>query len=292
MTRSRLSSSFFWDKMTLKIDLHCHSTVSDGVLSPEQVVARAHGNGVQVLALTDHDETAGLGVAGQCAAQAGMHFVPGVEVSVTWAGRTVHIVGLNVDPDDRDLNNGLAEVRGGRLGRAREMADRLESLGFSGAYDGAMAFVSNPELVSRTHFARFMVQQGHCRNMQEVFERYLGDRGPANVPVRWAALDQAVGWIRGAGGIAVIAHPGRYDYTPQQFDQLFAEFRDLGGQAIEVVTGSHHPDEYAIYARVARKYGFLASAGSDFHGPDDGRMELGELPPLPSGLTPVWHDWF
>ena len=278
--------------MSLKIDLHCHSTVSDGVLSPEQVVARAHGNGVQVLALTDHDETKGLNVAGQCARDAGMQFVPGVEVSVTWAGHTVHIVGLQIAADNGTLNEGLESVREGRRDRAKIMAERLEQLGFPGAYDGAMAFVSNPELISRTHFARFLVQQGHCHTMQQVFDRYLGDHKPAHVPVQWATLEQAVNWIHAAGGMAVIAHPGRYDYTPVQFDGLCTTFKDLGGQGIEVVTGSHHPDEYATYARVAQYYGFLASTGSDFHGPDESRIDLGDLPALPPGLTPVWHDWF
>lgn len=278
--------------MSLKIDLHCHSTVSDGVLPPDQVVARAHANGVQVLALTDHDETGGLGIASDCAQDAGIHFVPGVEVSVTWAGQTVHIVGLGISADDATLNAGLERVRSGRRDRARTMADRFEKLGFPGTYEGAMAFVSNPELISRTHFARFLVQEGHCRNMQQVFERYLGDHKPAHVPVQWATLEQAVSWIHTAGGMAVIAHPGRYDYTPVQLDGLCTTFKDLGGQGIEVVTGSHHPDEYATYARVAKHYGFLASVGSDFHGPDESRMELGDLPSLPPGLTPVWHDWF
>lgn len=278
--------------MSLKIDLHCHSTVSDGVLPPEQVVERAHANGVHVLALTDHDETAGLDVARDCAQRAGMQFVPGVEISVTWAGHTVHIVGLQITPDDETLNAGLQSVRAGRRERARTIANKLEEMGFPGAYDGAMEFVSNPELVSRTHFARYLIQQGHCRTMQQVFERYLGDHKPAHVPVQWATLEQAVGWIRGAGGIAVIAHPGRYAYTPVQFDGLCTVFKDLGGQGIEVVTGSHRPDEYVTYARVAQHYGFLASAGSDFHGPDESRMDLGSLPALPTGLTPVWHDWF
>lgn len=278
--------------MSLTIDLHCHSTVSDGLLSPGQVVARAHDNGVQVLALTDHDETAGLATAGTAARDLGMRFVDGVEISVTWAGRTVHIVGLGIDPDDAALSAGLEGVRSGRRDRARTMADRLEALGFSGAYQGAMAFVSNPELVSRTHFARFLVQKGHCQNMHEVFQRYLGDGKPANVPVQWASLEQAVAWIRTAGGTAVIAHPGRYEFSPVEFDGFFSTFKDLGGQGIEVVTGSHRPDEYATYARVARHYGFLASTGSDFHGPAEGRLDLGELPPLPADLTPVWHDWF
>lgn len=278
--------------MTLKIDLHCHSTVSDGVLTPEQVVARAYDQGVQVLALTDHDETAGLVVANEAAERVGIHFISGVEISVTWAGHTVHIVGLGIDADNEALSAGLQHVRAGRRERAHGIASRLDDLGIEGAYDGALAFVSNPDLVSRTHFARFLIQQGHCRNMQQVFDRYLGDDKPGNVPVQWASLEQAVTWIRDAGGVAVIAHPGRYRYTPVQFDGLFTSFKGLGGQAIEVVTGSHRPDQFAEYAKVAQHYGFLASKGSDFHGPDEGKFDLGDLPALPSGLTPVWHDWF
>lgn len=278
--------------MTLKIDLHCHSTVSDGMLKPEDVVARAHANKVQVLALTDHDETGGLAIAKETAQRAGMHFVPGVEISVTWAAHTVHIVGLGIDPENAALAAGLKSVRAGRRDRAHQIASRLNQLGIPGAYDGALDFVSNPDLVSRTHFARFLTTHGYCRNMQDVFDRYLGDDKPANVPVQWASLEQAVTWISAAGGVAVIAHPGRYKFTPVQFDGLFTSFKDLGGQAIEVVTGSHRHDQYAEYARVAQHYGFLASKGSDFHGPDEGRFDLGDLPALPSGLTPVWHDWF
>lgn len=278
--------------MTLKIDLHSHSTVSDGLLTPEQVVARAHDRGVQVLALTDHDETAGLAAATEAAERAGMHFVPGVEISVTWAGHTVHIVGLGIDADNSALSTGLEQARAGRRERAHGIAARLDKLGIPGAYDGALVFVSNPDLVSRTHFARFLIQHGHCQTMQQVFDRYLGDDKPANVPIQWATLEQAVTWIRNAGGIAVVAHPGRYSYTPVQFDGLFTSFKDLGGQAIEVVTGSHRRDQFAEYAKVAQHYGFLASKGSDFHGPDEGRFDLGDSPALPPGLTPVWHDWF
>lgn len=278
--------------MTIKIDLHSHSTVSDGVLTPEQLVTRAHSNGVQVLALTDHDGTSGLAPARQTADDLAVHFVPGVEVSVTWAGDTVHIVGLKIDADNATLNDGLAQIRAGRIGRAHAIADRLADLGFPGAYEGAMQFVSNPLLISRTHFARFLVAQGHCRNMQEVFDRYLGDHKPAATPMQWATLEQAVDWIQAAGGIAVIAHPGRYGYTPVQFDGLFSVFKDLGGVGIEVITGSHRPEQFAQYARVARHYGFRASVGSDFHGPAEGKRDLGDLPPLPSDLTPVWQDWF
>lgn len=273
------------------VDLHCHSTVSDGVLSPEQVARRAHANGVQLWALTDHDELAGLPQARDTALALGMQFVTGVEVSVTWCGRTVHIVGLGVDINNAALRDGLAQVRHGRSGRARRMGERLAELGMPGGYEGALRHAGNPALVSRTHFARFLVEQGHCRDLKEVFDRYLGDDRPGNVAMQWSSLEQAVQWIVGAGGKAVVAHPGRYDFSPLQFDALFDTFLQLGGVGIEVVTGSHTPDQYREYADVARRYGFQASCGSDFHGPAEGRLDLGCLPPLPADLTPVWRDW-
>lgn len=275
----------------LCVDLHCHSTVSDGVLAPEQVAQRAHANGVQLWALTDHDELGGLVQARDAAQALGMQFVTGVEVSVTWCGRTVHIVGLGVDIDNAPLRDGLAQVRHGRSGRARRMGERLAELGMPGAYEGALRHAGNPALVSRTHFARFLVEQGHCRDLKDVFDRYLGDDRPGNVPMQWSTLEQAVHWIVGAGGKAVVAHPGRYDFSALQFDALFDTFLQLGGVGIEVVTGSHTPDQYREYADVARRYGFQASCGSDFHGPDEGRLDLGCLPPLPVDLTPVWRDW-
>lgn len=276
--------------MTSPIDLHCHSTISDGVLAPAAVVDRAYKNGVRVLALTDHDEVAGVPEAQRRAEELGMTFVPGVEVSVTWADRTVHIVGLGIDAADPVLQKRLKTLRDSRDGRAQKMAARLEDMGIEGAYDGAMAFVSNPALVSRTHFARFLVEAGHCKNMQEVFTRYLGDGGPANVPVRWTSLQEAVTWIQEAGGAAVIAHPGRYRFSEVEFDALFTSFKEFGGAAIEVITGSHTRQQFAQYADVARNYDFLASIGSDFHEPGS-RRDLGELPALPSDLTPIWHDW-
>lgn len=273
------------------IDLHCHSTVSDGELAPADVVARAHAHGVDVLALTDHDEIAGVAEAMQAAQALGMTLVPGVEVSVTWANKTVHIVGLHVDPTHAGLLEGLAQTRSGRLGRAAEMGRRLQAQGIEGAYDGALALAGNRNLVSRTHFARFLVDAGYCATVSEVFERFLGPGQPAFVPMQWATLEEAVSWIRAAGGQAVIAHPGRYDYSPNAFHALYETFKALGGEGIEVVTGSHSPDQYAEYAQVARQYGFLASRGSDFHAPGEGRVDLGGLPPLPAGLTPVWADW-
>jgi predicted metal-dependent phosphoesterase TrpH len=185
----------------------------------------------------------------------------------------------------------LAEIRKGRLLRAREMADRLTALGIPDSYEGALKFAANPFLISRTHFARFLVENGYCKNMQMVFDKYLGENKPANVPVHWSTLEEAVGWILGAGGRAVIAHPGRYAYSPMQFDALFEQFKDIGGEAIEVITGSHTLEQYVEYAGVARRYGFMASCGSDFHSPKEARIDLGNLPPLPSDLTPAWHDW-
>lgn len=275
----------------MKVDLHCHSIVSDGVLAPAQVAARAHANGVQMWALTDHDELGGLAEARAAAEGLGMRFVTGVEISVTWAGHTVHILGLNLDERNQAILQGLADIRIGRETRARQMAGRLEALGIPGGYEGALAYAANPALISRTHFARFMVAQGYCKNMQQVFDKYLGDGCPGNVPMQWSTLEQAVLWITDAGGVAVIAHPGRYDYTPTQFGALFDQFKDLGGAGIEVVTGSHSPAQYAEYAQVARHYGFLASCGSDFHSPQEGKLDLGAIPPLPSDLTPVWRHW-
>ncbi|TAL76637.1 MAG: PHP domain-containing protein [Burkholderiaceae bacterium] len=275
----------------LNVDLHCHSNVSDGVLGPDALARRAHDNGVQVWSLTDHDELSGLTDAGEAARALGMVFIPGVEISATWAGQTVHVVGLNINPEHSALRSGLAAIRADRLSRAGEMAQRLDVLGIQGAYDGALRYAGNPELISRTHFARFMVDRGVCTSMQDAFDRYLGGGKPAYVRVRWASLADAVSWILQAGGRAVLAHPGRYVYTATQFDALFDDFQQLGGQGIEVVTGSHRPAQYRQYADVARHYGFLASRGSDFHAPKESHVDLGGLPPLPAGLTPVWHDW-
>lgn len=275
----------------LKFDLHCHSNVSDGLLPPEEVAARAKANGVGVWALTDHDEVGGVARARAAAQALGLQHVGGVEISVTWAGQTVHIVGLRIDETNRALVEGLAATRNGRERRAREIAQALDQYGICGAYEGALKHVGNPDLISRTHFARYLVECGQCGDTKEVFANYLTEGKPGYVPHRWATLEDAVRWIRGAGGVAVIAHPGRYKYSQTQFGALFDEFKQFGGAAIEVNTGSHTPEQYQEYAQVARSYGFLASMGSDFHGPGESRVDLGGLPPLPTGVKPVWHDW-
>jgi len=276
----------------LKVDLHCHSNVSDGAMTPEAVAAYARAGGVDAWALTDHDEVRGIKAARRAARGLGMRFVAGVEISITWANETVHIVGLQVDEDDPILVRGLERTRHGRDARGREIGDRLAEAGIPGAYEGALKYVGNPDLLSRTHFARYLCEIGACSSTADVFRKYLTEGRPGYVPHRWATLSEAVGWIRCAGGIAVIAHPGRYRFDRTAEGALFDEFKQLGGTAIEVVTGSHSPDQYATYAEAARRYGFLASRGSDFHAPGEGRVEFDKLPPLPAGVTPVWHDWF
>lgn len=276
----------------LKVDLHCHSNVSDGVLAPAAVARHARKAGVDVWALTDHDEVGGIPAARAAAQEQGMRFVTGVEISITWANETVHIVGLQIDENNAGLVNGLACTRSGRDNRGREIANQLAKVGIEGAYEGALKYVGNPDLMSRTHFARYLVEIGVCANIPEVFKKYLSEGKPGYVAHCWATLADSVNWIRGAGGIAVIAHPGRYKFSQLAQGQLFDEFKQLGGAAIEVVTGSHTPEQYPVYAQLANSYGFLASRGTDFHAPGESRVDFALLPPLPANVTPVWHDWF
>ena len=273
----------------LNADLHCHSFVSDGTLSPEQLAARAAANGVELWALTDHDEIGGQARAAAAAHAHGMRYLTGVEISVTFIGATVHIVGLGFDADDAALRQGLVQTRGGRGQRAHDMSDGLAKVGIKGAYEGALTYAGNHELISRTHFARFLVETGVCRDTNEVFRKYLTDGKPGFVEHRWASLKDAVAWITQAGGAAVIAHPARYRFTANEEFALFTEFKNHGGQAVEVVTGSHSAAEYVTYADTAREFGLAASRGSDFHSPDESHTDLGTLPLLSSGLTPVWE---
>ena len=276
-------------KAYLNADLHCHSVVSDGTLTPEELALRAKTNGVELWALTDHDEIGGQARAAAAAAANGMAYLTGVEISVTFAAETVHIVGLGFDATNSIIVNGLAKTRGGRGERAMEMSDGLAKVGIKGAYDGALKFVGNPELISRTHFARFLVESGVCKDTYEVFRKYLTEGKPGYVPHRWASLGDAVSWITQSGGVAVIAHPGRYKFTANEEFALFSEFKTHGGQGVEVVTGSHTTAEYVEYAAVAKEFGMVASRGSDFHSPDESRIDLGTLPMLPGDLTPVWE---
>lgn len=269
-------------------DLHCHSRVSDGTLEPEALAQRARANGVDLWALTDHDEIGGQHRARDAARAAALAYVTGVEISVTFLGETVHIVGLGFDPDDAALQAGLENTRGGRTRRAREMAADLARVGIEGAFEGALRWAGNPDLIARTHFARHLVEQGVCADTNEVFRRYLVEGKPGFVPHRWASLEDAVRWITDAGGLAVIAHPGRYHFDRLQEQALFDEFRRHGGVGVEVVTGSHSSADARKYTDVALQLGLAASRGSDFHSPEESRIDLGGLPPLPAQLSAVW----
>ena len=272
----------------LNTDLHCHSVISDGTLTPEELAQRAKAGGVQLWALTDHDEVGGQSRAAAAAAAAGLDYLTGVEISVSFLGRTVHIVGLGIDPEDQRLWIGLQNTRGGRAQRARDMAQDLARVGIQGAYEGALKYAGNHNLISRTHFARFLVETGVCKDTYEVFRKYLTEGKPGFVEHRWASLKDAVHWITDSGGVAVVAHPARYGFTANEEYALFSEFKQFGGQAVEVVTGSHSQADAQTYAGIALEFGLAASRGSDFHSPEESRTDLGTLPPLPEALTPVW----
>ena len=272
----------------MKVDLHSHSTCSDGLLSPADLVERAVLRGVDMLALTDHDALAGLAVAREAARQRGLRLIDGVEISVQWESTTLHVVGLGIGTGHVPLVDGLAAIRAGREQRAQRMAESLDAAGIPGSLEGARRHAKNPELLSRSHFARFLVEAGHARDTNAVFRNYLTPGKPGYVPHQWAALADAVQWINGSGGLAVLAHPGRYPLNQQQCERLLGEFVGLGGVAVEVVTGSHAPDEFVTWARYARRFGLRASAGSDFHGPGEGYRDVGNVPVLPAGCDPVW----
>lgn len=274
--------------VVLNADLHCHSTVSDGTLSPVDVVLRAHANGVDLLALTDHDEVGGLAEARNVAGNLGLQFINGVEISVSWQGDTIHIVGLNIDPNHPSLLAGLAQIKSGRTIRAQKIAQALEAMGIPNAFEGAMRYAENAELISRAHFARYLIELKWARDMPSVFQHYLVRGKPGYVAHEWASLKDALGWIHDAGGVSVIAHPGRYRISQAQRQQLFEEFKALHGMAIEVVSGSHGTAQIAGFAHIARQYGFLASRASDFHSVTESPIDLGRAPPLPLDLIPVW----
>lgn len=273
----------------LNCDLHCHSTASDGLLPAAEVARRAAANGVTMLALTDHDDIGGLPAARLAADEAGMAFVNGVEISIEWEGLQIHVLGLAFDAGNEALNAGLATIRAGRIDRARRMSAELEKIGIRGAFEGAMRFAENPSLISRAHFARYLIESGVSKDMRSVFESYLVPGRPGYVDHRWATLADSIRWVVGAGGIAAVAHPGRYKLSPRDMRRFLADFKDLGGRAIEVVSGSHTQEHVGTYGRLANEYGFLASRGSDFHGPGESYVDLGKLAPLPDGLKPVWE---
>lgn len=273
------------------IDLHCHSNVSDGMLPPADLVARAAGQGVTVLALTDHDDVAGLAQARIAANELGVCLINGVEISVSWGTHTLHIVGLNIDPDNPQLVAGLTAIRAGRGERAIRMAEQLAKAGIPDSLAGAYQHAENPNLIGRMHFARYMVAQGLVKDVRTVFKKYLVKGKPGYVSHQWADIADAVSWIRASGGQAVLAHPGRYQMGSGKMHELLEVFKSVGGEGIEVVTGSHTPEQYPYFANLAQKFGLLSSRGSDFHAPGEGYRDIGRLPPLPAMCTPIWQNW-
>jgi predicted metal-dependent phosphoesterase TrpH len=276
--------------MSLIYDLHSHSTASDGSLRPRELLQRAKSQNVDVLALTDHDNTAGLEEAEQAARDVGVKLVSGVEVSVTWNGTTVHVLGLAIRPQNDALQRGLRKLREFRDWRGEEISRRLAKAGIQGALEGAKQYASGA-LISRTHFARFLVAQGHAKDLRDVFKKYLVHNKPGHVPGQWTDLESAVHWIHEAGGMAVIAHPVRYKLTATRLRQLLGEFKECGGEGLEVVSSSHSLDECRSMAVQAKNFNFYATCGSDYHGPEHAWVELGKIPPLPVGCTPIWSQW-
>jgi len=271
-------------------DLHCHSSFSDGTLPVEALVHYAVEQGVDVLALTDHDSTEGIALAQSAAASTALQLVAGVEISATWAGRTVHIVGLNIDISSPLLQTGLQNLRDLRNRRAQAITERLEKKGVEGVAEGLEQLVEG-SILSRTHFARYLVQAGYAKDMAQAFKKFLTKGAPAYVAGDWAQMGEVVQWIRSAGGMAVIAHPGRYRLGNARLRQLVADFRDCGGDAIEVFSGSQPQDDGWRFTRLSQEFGLLASVGSDYHGPEQHWVQLGRMPKLPAECVPVWQDW-
>ena len=290
-----------WEELQ-NFDLHNHSIASDGLLTPRALVELAVASGCDAIALTDHDTTDGLPEAEQVARETNLRFIRGVEISVTWpfapgAGTphadikpiTVHIVGLGIDPVNATLAGGLESIRTGRLARARLMGEDFARVGIDGLFEDAFDLAENKTMIGRTHFARALAGRGLVKSVGKAFERYLTFGRPGYIAHQWVPLADAVAWISAAGGIPVMAHPGRYKLSPADIRRLLTDFQIAGGRAIEVVTGSHQPHQYREYAGFAREMGFMASRGSDYHGPGESHFQPGKLPPLPADLTPVWH---
>lgn len=272
------------------IDLHCHSNVSDGLLSPAELMSHAAENNVQAIALTDHDDIAGLSEASITAKSLNIIFINGVEISVTWKKRTLHIVGLNFDKDNKLLFQGLKKIRDGRYKRAQLMADGLGMAGIQGAMDGAKSYAKN-STIGRIHFAQFLVAQGYAKDISAVFKKFLTPGKPGYVDHEWISLEESIRLINGAGGDAIIAHPGRYDMGNKLYPKLFQEFKDLGGTGVEVMSGSQDPSQANYFSKLAANYNLLSSCGSDFHGKGISHRALGNVRSLPNDSIPIWTKW-
>ena len=272
--------------MASDYDLHCHSNLSDGSLTPSEVVARAVENGVKTLAITDHDESGAFNLVRDEAVALGLHLIPGVEISTHWHGYDIHLIGLGFDPDHQGLQEGLAGIRQVRQGRAETIAHKLAACNIPGALEGAKAYGTG--LIGRLHFARFLVDGGYCLSVQDAFSKYLGKDKRAYAPIDWVPISQAIGWLHDAGGLAVIAHPLRYKMKTKKLRQFIKDFKKLGGDGVEVLTSNIRADSVILMRDMVNKSELYASVGSDFHGPHMPWAELGRLVDLPESCTPIW----
>lgn len=270
------------------IDLHSHSTASDGTLSPTQLVRKAAEAGVSTLALTDHDCISGIKEAKKAAHQLGINLVSGIELSVMWSKRTLHLVGLNIDIEHTALNAVLADAEMLRLRRGRKIGEKLEKVGINSAFEGACALAGG-SLISRSHFAHFLVAQGHAKDIRQVFKRYMIKGKPGYVAEEWMSLEQGIELIHKAGGVAILAHPARYHLSRTRLRGLLKELKSLGVDGIEVVSGSHSQDENKTIAQHALDFDLSASQGSDYHGPEKPWVQLGCLPPMHYRCRPIWE---
>jgi 3',5'-nucleoside bisphosphate phosphatase len=271
------------------VDFHLHSTCSDGVLAPAAVVALAADCGVRLCALTDHDTVAGIAEAAHAARGRGVRFVPGIELSARWQGRTVHVVGLGIDPSAAAIAAAVAVRGAARRVRAERIRDRLDRAGAPGT--AAYALVAAHPLPTRTHFARALVELGAAADPGKAFERWLGRGKPAQVPAEWPEVDEAIAAIAASGGVAVLAHPLRYVLSNGQRRELARAFRAAGGHALEVVTGGQAPHQLELATGLALRAGLEGSAGSDCHDPALPWHRPGRLAKLPGAVIPVWHRW-
>lgn len=272
------------------IDLHCHSTASDGALSPEALVARAASQGVSHLALTDHDTIAGLELARNAASEAGLSLINGVELSCVWRSHTIHVVGLDFDEQDPGFLAALEQQNENRWQRARMIADRLSRLNVDHLLDRATE-AAGGGVPGRPHFAEVLVEDGVVPKLAQAFKRYLGTGKPGDVKACWPELSEVVQWIVSAGGIAILAHPRKYRLTATRLRALTSDFSRAGGQGIEVSVSGQSSGDLGFVAELARRENLWASQGSDFHFPGAPWCELGRIMKMPEGLEPVWHHF-